>query len=245
MPTIRAKNPEYTGVDLAADVVVASGATGSHILASREGWESLRDSMSRTGFFRRRLHEAMDGLRLNLVISKTYYSEFEGYDVSVVFPANDTIPTPRESWYCQFIDAGSVTPVSSKPGITYELSPSVRSQVEQIVTGSNSKLQQRLSRFGSDCPGQEPVLASTMDAVKALVVWLCQQSDTVSATVSSDGMLSIAAVFPNDVRLYVEIERDGSAGAVISRSRTHADDLPITAVSQLTREMVLDAITSP
>lgn len=113
-----------------------------------------------------------------------------------------------------------------------------------MVTGVNSKLQQRLSQFGSDHPGHEPVLASTIDTANALVAWLCEQSDTVSATVSSDGMLSIAAVFPSDVRLYVEVERDGSAGAAVTRERRYARDISIDTVADLSPEVVLAAVGS-
>ena len=72
----------------------------------------------------------------------------------------------------------------------------------------------------------------------------CEQSEKVSATVAGDGLLSVVSVFPNAVRLYLEIERDGSAGATVSRSRNHAEDLPVTTVPELTPELVLDAVAS-
>ncbi len=111
-----------------------------------------------------------------------------------------------------------------------------------MVTSVNPKLQQRLSQFGSAHPGRELVDASTIESVNTMVAWLCQQSDTVSATVSNDGMLSIATVFPNDVRLYVEIERDGSTGAAVTRERRYAHDIPVDSIADLTPEVILAAV---
>ncbi len=83
-----------------------------------------------------------------------------------------------------------------------------------------------------------------LDGLYKLVSWLCQQSDTVSATVSEDGALSIATVFPKDVRLYVEIERDGSTGATVTRERRYAKDIAVTTIVDLTPEVILDAVGS-
>ena len=83
-----------------------------------------------------------------------------------------------------------------------------------------------------------------MSDVNNLVTWLCTQSDTVSASVSSDGMLSLATVFPDDVRLYVEIERDGSVGAAVTRDRRFASDIAVDTVVNLTPEVILAAVAS-
>lgn len=120
----------------------------------------------------------------------------------------------------------------------------VRGQIEEIVTGLSSKLRERLFRFGTDYPGQEPVSPTTMSDVNKLVAWLCSQSDTVSATVSTDGMLSIATVFPDGVRLYVEIERDGNVGAAVTRERRFAKDIAADTVTDLTPEVILAAVSS-
>ena len=150
-----------------------------------------------------------------------------------------TDSTPVEVLKDIFHVLGSVEPTSSTP-----MSSLVRSQIEQIVTGVNVKLQQRISQFGNNCPGQEPVSTSTMNHVNNLVTWLCKQSNTVSATVANDGMLSIATVFQDDVRLYVEIERDGSAGAAVTRDRQYARDILADAVDDLTSEVILAAVGS-
>ncbi len=125
-----------------------------------------------------------------------------------------------------------------------QLPDSVDSPAGEPQTGIGEKLQQRLSRYANQVPHQEPVSGSTITAVYELVSWLTEQSNTVSATVAEDGILSVAVVFPDDVRLYVEIERDGSTGAVVSRSRTQASDLPLTTIHELTPELVLAAVGS-
>ena len=109
----------------------------------------------------------------------------------------------------------------------------------------SEKLQERLARYAGAGPGQDAVSLQTLEDVHNLVVWLCQQSERVSATVSNDGLLSITTAFPNEVRLHVEVERNGSAGATVSRSRKHAEDLPVTTIRELTPELVLGAVGSP
>jgi hypothetical protein len=131
-----------------------------------------------------------------------------------------------------------------KEQTTGELSPLVLRQVQEIVTVIRPKLREQLSRFEADCPGDEKVSAETMLHVNKLVKWLCNRSNTVSATVSSDGMLSVAAVFPKDVRLYVEIERDGSVEAAVTRDRRYANDVSAIAVADLTPEEILAAVGS-
>ena len=122
---------------------------------------------------------------------------------------------------------------------------SASSDGKDLGTAVSEKLQERLARYASVRPGEEAVSPQTLDDVKNLVAWLCRQSDKVSATVAEDGLLSVATVFPADVRLYLEIGRDGSAGATVSRSRTHAEDLPVTTIPDLTPHLVLTAVRSP
>ena len=108
----------------------------------------------------------------------------------------------------------------------------------------SENLQLRLRRFATAGPNRELIPQQIMDDIHKLARWLCQQSDTVSATVSEDGMLSIATIFPKDVRLYVEIERDGSTGAAVTRERRYAKDIAATTVAELTPEVILDAVGS-
>ena len=118
----------------------------------------------------------------------------------------------------------------------------LRGQIEETENRIGPKLQKRLSRFGTDYPGQGPVSDSTMSSVNRLVAWLCSQSGTVSATVSSDGMLSIATVFPDDVRLYVEVERNGDVDAAVTKESRYASDISANTVVDLTPGEILAAI---
>ena len=124
------------------------------------------------------------------------------------------------------------------------LSTVVRRQLEEIMSGVSPKLQERLSQFKSGRPGQEPVCEPTMDEVKSFIGQLCGISPAVSATLASDGTLSIAADFPDDVRLYVEIERDGSAGAAVTKERRYASDIPGDTIAALTSEVIRAAVES-
>ena len=220
MPTIRAENSEYVEAESVADALVASGATGTPIFISGnvEGCKPFLDDWHPTGFVE---------FGLGKTIGKPYWVAGDHVVIYItpVEVSNDVL------------HYGSVEPTSMTP-----VSPLVRSQIEQIVNGVSVKLQQRLSQFGNNGPGQDPVSTSTMTDVNNLVTWLCKQSNTVSATVTNDGMLSIATVFPNDVRLYVEIERDGSAGAAVTRERQYACDISASDVTDLTPEVILAAV---
>lgn len=141
-------------------------------------------------------------------------------------------------------DFGITATESLEQQTTAEVSSLVRGQIEEIVNRIGPKLRERLSRFGTDYPGQDPVADSTMSSVNELVTWLCSQSDTVSATVSSDGVLSVAAVFPRDVRLYIEFERNGDVGAAVTRERRYANDISAVTVADLSTEVILAAVAS-
>lgn len=118
------------------------------------------------------------------------------------------------------------------------------SRVESTTTRISAKLQERLNQFRDGLPGQEPVSTTTEAAVTELLVWLYGQAETVSATLSNDGMLTIAAVFPDEVRLYIEIERDGSAGAAVTKQRRFARDFYEDTIDCLKPGVILDAIGS-
>ena len=124
------------------------------------------------------------------------------------------------------------------------LSPVVRRQLEEIMSGVSQKLQDCISKFKSGRPGQELVREPTMDEVKSFIGQLCDISPAVSATLASDGTLSIAADFPGDVRLYVEIERDGSVEAAVTKERRYASDIPGDTIAALTSEVIRAAVDS-
>ena len=166
----------------------------------------------------------------------------------IIFIVGDTLVYDGQAaillsgWDDMFL--GTSTSESLKQRTVGELSPLILSQVKEIVTGISPKLQERLSRFEADCPGEEHVSTETRFQVNELVKWLCSRSDTVSATVSNDGMMSVATVFSDDIRLYVEIERDGSVGAAVTRERRYAFDISATTVADLTPEVILAAVSS-
>ena len=117
----------------------------------------------------------------------------------------------------------------------------------QLPHGANplgSKLTQRLKKFRAGSLGAEGASGPVFASVVKLLSWLSGQSTAVSATVSSDGMLSIATEFPNSVRLYVEVERDGTVGAAVTRERRYARDLEEHTLADLTPEVILAAVRS-
>ena len=107
-----------------------------------------------------------------------------------------------------------------------------------------AKLQDRLSQFAEGSLETGPPRQSILSTVTEMVGWLAGLSDTVSATVADDGMLSIATVFPNEVRLYIEVEIDGSSEAAVTRARRYARDISISRLEDLTPEAILEAIGS-
>lgn len=107
-----------------------------------------------------------------------------------------------------------------------------------------AKLKDRLSQFAEGSLETGPPSQSILSTVTAMVGWLAGISDTVSATVADDGMLSIATVFPNGVRLYIEVETDGSSEAAVTRARRYARDISISRLEDLTPEAILEAIGS-
>ena len=150
------------------------------------------------------------------------------------------------------LPSGARFPESPEQQTTADLSPLLIRQLEEIVPDVSPeeeivpdispKLEKHLSQFAQDRPGHDPVSSSTMSEVRKLVSWLCGQSNTVSAGISSNGMLSISASYPNHIRLYVEVERNGSAGAAVTRERRYANDVAGDTITDLLPEVILAAI---
>ena len=204
----------------------------------------MSDVLSCTGCLESSLHKSFDELRLDFVAAKLRQFEFVKYGISVVVLKSAPKLGPNDLWHHLFAVSDSVTPGSPIQGATSVLSPLVRSQVEQIIDDISVKLRERLSMFEAYREDVEPVSTTTKVAVNNLVTWLCSESDTVSATLSNDGTLSIASGFQNDVRLYIEIERNGSTEAAVTRERRIASDIYGNTVADLTPEVLLDAIGS-
>ena len=233
MPTINS-NP--------GEPVISGAVTGGIVVVNEE---SLPGNSFVTGFISRPCELSEEAL-LDWVMPKIALHRITSIKSPDVFPVE--LDNTAETLFYHF-DYGHVgrrliTSARSEQQTVTELSPSVRRQIEQIIAGIDSRLVNHLSQFGNNIPGQESVSASTEFAVEKLVVWLCRRSGTVSVIVSNDGMLSIAAGFSNDVRLYVEIQRGGSAGAAVTRERRYARDIPGTTVGDLTPEVILAAVGS-
>ena len=244
MPIIRSNNREYIEVvvpgQIACHGVVID--TGAPI---NEEWLGLfYRRLARTGCLTATMDEAMQEARLCSGILDISLADIKSNEGLIVGILKDGGQLPTGSFGYGYVDPSTGALDLPRQVITTELSPLVQSQVDQIVTGVNSKLLDRLRQFGDTRPGQEQVDESTKSAVNDLVARLCKQSDTVSATVSNDGMLSIAAVFRNEVRLYVEIERDGSVGAAVTRERRYARDILVNTVADLGPEVLLAAVES-
>ncbi len=118
------------------------------------------------------------------------------------------------------------------------------SRILPAVDDIPSQLKDRLDHFESGFAEAEPVSEPTRIALNDLVSWLSSNADTVSVTVSNVGMISIAAVFPREVRLYVETERDGNSEAAVTRERRYAQDIPIGNIADLTPEAIRAAVGS-
>ena len=235
MPSVKTRNrDEYTETTVSEALAALSQTSGWEVHV--DSIESLEGGLTATGLFRPSPHEpcriALSDWAMPLVTTIS-----SDRLIAAINKGAQTVAEPFDYGYMgPIVIAGRQT--------TIGLSPVVRSQVQQIVTGFDSKIRERLSHFWNESPGKEQVSASTKSAVQELVAWLCNQSETVSATVSNDGMLSVAAVFPGDVRLYVEIERDGSTLAAVTRERRYARDISGDTIADFTSEVILAAVRS-
>ena len=241
MPTMRTNNPEYIEERFPVTLGVHGTTTGGYGLLVNEDWPN---PFPATGFFEYNLQEALHSVQLGFGMLENSRAEIKGGGISIVVSLKNLGQLLTGSSDHDYLPPMTGTPELPEQRLAVELSPLVRKQVEHILTGSPSKLQERIYQFGNEYPGLEQVVESTKSALTNFVAWLSSQSDTVSATLSNDGMISIAAVFPNEVRLYVEIERSGSTGAAVTRERRYARDVPVHTVADLTPEVILAAVES-
>lgn len=244
MPTLTAKNPQSVENELLSQSIVGSGATESHIFRVREPSTSPRNQLYPSGSFGPNPHEATFDVDCAFVVWKSNQFGRVWHDYSIEFPAFDTTAIPTDTFLCYVVDSWLLTSASPPHVITTEAFPGFGGESEQKKDRLSPKLRYRLSQFEDECLGQGQESAATLEAAIDLVTWLCDQSDTVSLTVSDDGVLSVATVFPDDVRLYVEIERDGSTGAAVTRQRRYARDITSNDIADLTPEVILAAIGS-
>ena len=104
---------------------------------------------------------------------------------------------------------------------------------------SNLSLFARPSRTGQN------VLKTTVDAVQGVVAWLHDQEASIYTAVSEDGLLSISATLRSGVRLFIEVDRDGSSEATVAISRTYVEAIDISTVEDLTPRVLATTIGSP
>ena len=242
MPRVIAHNlDDYTETTTPEARALHGPITGREVY--QDSIESFEASLTSTGFLSSSLHEQFREASLAWAIAQIPLVGIEGRSTFMLASKGgaDMLAEPFDYGYrCPIMRDMELPGRQTTTGI----SPLVQSQVEQIVTGVNAKIRERLFQFWNDRPGQKRVSASTKHAVQRLVDWLCSQSETVSVTVSSEGVLSVAAVFSSDVRLYVEIERDGSTEAAVTRKRRYARDISGDTISELTSEVILAAVRS-
>ncbi|MCY3545130.1 MAG: hypothetical protein OXH22_14000 [Chloroflexi bacterium] len=173
---------------------------------------------------------------------------FEGTGKGVYFIHHDELTPDSEEviWsYSRDLGSGMRNLESfGQPVVVSARSPVIDTQLDEIAPSIRPRLQERLNLFRTSRPGQDAMPDTTMAEVEDLVTWLCDESAEVSLTISADGMLTIAVDFPGDVRLYVEVERDSSAGAAVTKERRYAVDIPGETVAELTREVILAAVQS-
>ena len=81
-------------------------------------------------------------------------------------------------------------------------------------------------------------------AISDLMEWLQGQWAFVSAISRNDGTTSLAASFPNDVNLYVEVEADGGVEACVTYAKKRALDIDAKTLADLTPERVMPAVRS-
>ena len=194
-------------------------------------------------FLKFSIREGMDVSALRATILR---SELGDTEYHAVFPVSDVFSNAGQAFGIfneyDYLFPRTDTPKPSEQHTTADISLLDRTGSKEVATSVTSKLRERLSRFVAGHPDREPVSPETTASVNELVDWLCSKSDTVSATVSRDGMLSVATVFPKDTRLYVEIERDGSVEAAVTLERRYARDISGNTVTDLTPEVILAAV---
>ena len=113
-----------------------------------------------------------------------------------------------------------------------------KTTAEQVA----SRLRTNLDTFAKLRLGERLAVDQVVADVEKFAAWLSYSIPPVSSGVSDDGLLSLAAVCDDDVRLYIEISLDGTVEAVVSKSLTHAKQIDVTTIGDLTPELVIGAI---
>lgn len=230
------------------DLMMGGNATGSNYALGEVGISTLYEHPYLTGVVNLGSQEMLDEAGLVYELAIEIPVEMLGTGKSVIGMDWDaTTPGIEEvawSFSRGYMGYGARDLEPLGPPVVAAPSSVIRTQFDENATSISTRLQERLTLFRTGHSDQDAMPETTMSEVEDLVEWLCSESDLVSATVAADGMLTIAVDFPGDVRLYVEIERDSSAGAAVTRERRYASDIPGETVTDLTPEVILAAVRS-
>ena len=244
MTTVTAKCRDIVEDGTPEYPLIYAGATGSGILVGEEGLEAFCRNLFPTGATRRGLQQALGDTPLNFEVVPKSLGDVNRLGTTFFISLKDVTQVQTEPF--EYSQSGSNIKIQRGADTenTSGLSPSIQRQINLVLAGICEKLQSRLAQYWNDRPGQANVPASTKDAVSELVVWLSGHAEAVSATVSDDGTLTIVSVFPNDVRLYVEIGRDGGTEAAVTRQRRYALDIAGNTVRDFSSEVIVAAVES-
>ena len=255
MPTYAQTRPSHRGVFPGGysvspgNLTMGGNATGSNYALGEVGISALYGHPYLTRVVDPGFQEMLDEARLlhELAIEiPVEMLEGTGKSVFTTYWNEVTPDSTKLIWsYSHDLDSGMRTPEPSGQRVTVAApSHAIGTQLDETATRISPKLQERLSQFESGRPSQETIREPVMAEVTSFIVRLCAESDAVSATFASDGTLSVAVDFPGETRLYAEIERDGSAEAVVIKERRYASDILEDAVAALTSEVILAAVNS-
>ena len=247
MATINAKCRDFVEGESLTEPIYYATATGGRILISEEGFEAFCRNFMPTGFSRRNLQEALETIgsgALGLDMAINWPNDVGKLGIILDVSLNNVTQVGTEPFeYCEMGPKMNICRGEGEEKVV-EVSPLLRRQVELVMAGTSSKLQARLAQYWEDTPDQINVTSSTKDAVSELVAWLSDHAQAVFATVSDDGTLSIVSIFPNEVRFYVEIERNGSVEGAVTRQRRYALDVTGKTVDDFSPEVIVAAVES-
>ena len=216
--------------------------TGRPTHLNEDVYEDLYDKHFQTGHWECYLHGARYEVPgLGGKPTSLWLCEGDGrrFVVALVDPNNKQTMTRVAS----FGDLNLIHEVSANI-VQFRATTPVPPIIGDVGNKLSSKLNQRIEQFRTGGLGEQETSDSVLASVVSLLTWLCSKSKAVSATVSGDGMLSIATEFPDDIRLYVEVEKDGAVGAAVTRERRYARDLEEHTLADLTPEVLLAAVRS-
>ena len=225
------------------DILVENGVgTGWPTFLNEDAEEALYSKVAQTGCWECIGQRGMyKGLEVNGKPEVFWLCDRGGLVREVAFV--DPFNRPTFTWMEEYSDFVQDYGTSDIAGHYLETMP-VPLTFAYGVKALSSKLAQRLGQFRAGGPGANGASDRVVASAVKLIRWLTGQSTAVSATVSGDGMLSVAIEFRHEVRLYVEIEKDGTVGAAVTRDRRYARDLEQHTLADLTPEVILAAVRS-